>query len=115
MIGLLLALYPRRWRREYGAEYRALLEDTPLTRAVVLDVVRTAGRLRLAARPVLIPVLAALVLSAAGEVIAVHGRLTDNILWIPSSPLKAIVLAAVLLPWLLAATAVHRSRQETRR
>lgn len=30
MIGLLLALYPARWRRRYGEEFRAVLEARPL-------------------------------------------------------------------------------------
>jgi hypothetical protein len=30
MIGLLLAMYPARWRRRYGEEFRAVLESRPL-------------------------------------------------------------------------------------
>jgi uncharacterized membrane protein len=30
MIGLLIALYPARWRRRYGEEFRAVLESRPL-------------------------------------------------------------------------------------
>jgi hypothetical protein len=33
MIGLLVALYPRRWREEFGGEFAALLEQTRLTPA----------------------------------------------------------------------------------
>ena len=39
----LLRLYPGLWRLRYGAEFLALLESTPMTRAVVIDVVRAAG------------------------------------------------------------------------
>lgn len=31
MIRLLVALYPRKWREAFGAEFAALLEDTRLT------------------------------------------------------------------------------------
>jgi hypothetical protein len=39
----LLRLFPRIWRLRYGKEFLALLEETPLTRAVVIDTVRTAS------------------------------------------------------------------------
>jgi hypothetical protein len=114
MIGLLMALHPKRWRNEYGIEYRALLESSPLTAATVFDVVRNAFQLHLAARPTLTPVLAAIALCSIGEIIAGQGQLSDNILWIPSSPVKAILLAAVLLPWILAFTTIRRGRRERR-
>jgi ribosomal protein L37AE/L43A len=38
----LLALYPRAWRQRYGAEFAILLEEQPLTPAMVIDVVRGA-------------------------------------------------------------------------
>jgi hypothetical protein len=38
----LLWLYPRAWRRCYGPEMEALLEETKLTPAVLLDLVRGA-------------------------------------------------------------------------
>jgi hypothetical protein len=38
MIGLLLALYPARWRRRYGEEFRAVLESRPLGPFDVADV-----------------------------------------------------------------------------
>lgn len=40
----LLRLYPGLWRLRYGGEFLALLETTPITRAVVIDVVRSAAR-----------------------------------------------------------------------
>jgi hypothetical protein len=114
MIGVLIALHPKRWRNEYGDEYRALIESSPLTAAVVLDVLRNAVRLHLDARPILLRCYAALALSAIGETIAGVGQLSDNILWIPSSPSKAIVLAAVLLPWVLVFATVRRVRLKRR-
>ena len=40
----LLRLYPGLWRLRYGAEFLALLESAPITRAVVIDVLRAAAR-----------------------------------------------------------------------
>jgi hypothetical protein len=40
----LLRLYPGLWRLRYGQEFVALLESTPLTRAVIIDIVRSAAR-----------------------------------------------------------------------
>ena len=40
----LLRLYPRQWRRRYGAEFLALLKSSDLNRWLVLDVVRAAAR-----------------------------------------------------------------------
>jgi hypothetical protein len=42
MKALLLRLYPRAWRQRYGAEFTALLEQQPLTPALVVDIVRGA-------------------------------------------------------------------------
>jgi ribosomal protein L37AE/L43A len=38
----LLALYPRAWRRRYGAEFAALLEQQPLTPALIVDIMHGA-------------------------------------------------------------------------
>ena len=50
MTGLLLALYPARWRRRYGEEFRAVLESRPLGPFDVADVVLGALDARLALR-----------------------------------------------------------------
>lgn len=48
MLALYLAkLYPRRWRNRYGAEFDALLEDTPLTVADLAGILAGAIRLHL--------------------------------------------------------------------
>ena len=44
MIKFLLTLHPRRWRSRYGEEFRDLLEASPLTATVVMDVLRNAAR-----------------------------------------------------------------------
>jgi hypothetical protein len=43
----LLRLYPPAWRRRYGEEFLALLEDVPFGRAIAIDVVRAAFLTRL--------------------------------------------------------------------
>lgn len=47
MIGLLLALYPARWRRRYGDEFRAVLESRPLGPFDVADILLGALDARL--------------------------------------------------------------------
>lgn len=42
LIKLLILLYPHAWRQRYGAEYRALLEDMPLTWRMGFDSLRGA-------------------------------------------------------------------------
>ncbi|CAI7974206.1 hypothetical protein [Parafrankia sp. BMG5.11] len=94
----LLALCPRQWRARYGDEFAALLRDTPLTLAAVVDVLRLAMRLHLRARPWLAQIAGAVLATAAMEAAAVRAELTDNILWAPSTPLRALALVAVLTP-----------------
>jgi hypothetical protein len=43
----LVRLYPGRWRRRYGAEFRALLDDEPLSAGLVLDVLADALKAQL--------------------------------------------------------------------
>ena len=104
MIGLLLALHPRAWRRRYGDEFRALLEASPLTLAVVLDVLLHAVRQHARAHPATGRILGAVAVTVLVEVGAVHEHLTDNILWPPTTVLRALALAMLLLPWLPVAT-----------
>lgn len=114
MIRALVALYPAKWRAEFGDEFAALLEDTRLTPRAVLDVIAQAGRLHAAAhrRPLL--VIAVALWSAAMEYLSVHARLTANILWAPTTPVRAIALATTVGPW-LALAAVTLARRRGRR
>jgi hypothetical protein len=100
MIRLLVALYPRKWRATFGEEFAALLEDTRLTPRAVFDVVVSAGRLHAASHQRLALVLASLLWSGCMEYLSVHARLTANILWAPSTPARALTLAATIGPWL---------------
>ena len=47
MIGLLVALYPARWRRRYGEEFRAVLESRPIGPFDVADILLGALDARL--------------------------------------------------------------------
>jgi hypothetical protein len=100
MTRLLVALYPRKWRATFGEEFTALLEDTRLTPRAVADVVITAGKLHAAGHRRLALVLASLLWSGCMEYLSVRARLTANILWAPSTPARAVALAATAAPWL---------------
>ena len=99
MITLLVALRPRAWRARYGEEFRALLEDTPLTVAVVLDVLLHAAGHHARARPATARAVGALALSVLIEIGALGQHLTDNILWPPTTLLRGLALAMLLLAW----------------
>jgi hypothetical protein len=100
MIRLLVALYPRKWRAAYGDEFAALLEDARLTPGAVFDVVVNAGKLHATRHRRLGLVMAALLWSACMEYLSVRARLTVNVLWAPTTPVRALALAATVGPWL---------------
>jgi hypothetical protein len=107
----LVRLTPRSWQERYGEELLALLEDTELTPAAVADVVRAATVLRARAHMRLLLVVATLMVSASAEWVAVRTGITDNILWLPRTPVSFFGLAAVVGPWVaLVALAVRRRR-----
>lgn len=111
MIGLLVALYPRKWRQEVGEEFAALLEETRLTPRAVIDVVVQAAKLHAENHRWLTAVLASLLWSGCLEYLSVRTRLTANVLWAPTTPARALALAATTGPWLaLAAVTVARRR-----
>jgi hypothetical protein len=111
MIGLLVALYPRKWRKEFGEEFAVLLEETRLTPRAVIDVVVQAAKLHAETHRLLTSVLASLVWSGCLEYLSVRARLTANILWAPTTPARALALAATTGPWLLlAAVTIARRR-----
>jgi hypothetical protein len=109
MIGLLVALYPRKWREEFGEEFAALLEEARLTPRAVVDVVVQAAKLHAESHRRLTAVLASLLWSGCLEYLSVRARLTANILWAPTTPARALALAAATGPWLaLAAVTIAR-------
>jgi hypothetical protein len=100
MIRLLVALYPRKWRATFGEEFAALLEDTRLTPRAVFDVVAGAGKLHAAGHRRLALVLVSLLWSGCMVYLSVRARLTANILWAPTTPARALALAATMGPWM---------------
>jgi peptidoglycan/LPS O-acetylase OafA/YrhL len=115
MIGLLLALHPRSWRVDYGDEFRDVLADTPLTVAVIVDVLRNAGRQHIRAHPLSTRLAAALALSVVVEMVAVHTHVTANILWPPTTPLRSLVLGALLACWVPVMRRVGEAARNRRR
>ena len=104
---------PEGW---FPAEFAALLEDTRLTPRAVFDVVVQAGRLHAERHRRLALVLAALLWSGGLECLCVRAGLTANILWAPTSPVRALALAATVGPWAaLAAVTIARRRSGERR
>lgn len=110
MIDFLLRLYPPTWRDRYGDEMRDLLDHTTITPVVVWDVVTAAATERVRARPGPVRPILALVLFALADAAAVAGGVTDNILWAPTTPVRALVLVLTILPVAWAATAAIRDR-----
>jgi hypothetical protein len=107
----LVALHPRPWRARYGEEFAALLDDTPLTPRVVVDIVRHAAALQARAHRGSLLACAALAVSTLAEILFVRTRLTTNILWVPDTPARAAALLATVGPWfILAATTLARRR-----
>ncbi len=111
---LLLAMYPKRWRARYGDEFAALLQETPLTLAAIVDVLRHAVGLRLQARPRVAQVAGSVLATAAVEAMASRAGLTDNILWAPTTPLRTLALVAVLAPTVLVIGSATRRRVRRR-
>jgi hypothetical protein len=112
MIRLLVAVYPRQWRAEFGEEFAALLEDTRLSPRAVADVLAGAGKLHAERHQRLAVVIAALVWSGGMEFLSARARLTADILWAPTTPARALALAATIAPWaaLAAVALAHRLR-----
>lgn len=100
LVSLLVALYPRRWRGEYGDEFRALLEAEPLELVAVVDVVLHAARARASAHARVLRLLLAVGSSVVVEIVAVRLGVTENILWPPTSAARIGFLLLLVLPWL---------------
>jgi hypothetical protein len=112
---VLVALHPRPWRQRYGEEFRALLEDTALTPAAVVDVLRNCVRLQARSHPRALLGAGALLASAAGEVTALRSGLTANILWAPTNLARALALVGTVGPWLAVAASIAVRRRAAHR
>ena len=105
LIRVLVALHPKDWRERYGDEFAALLEDTRLTDtgltpAAVSNVVTQAAGLRLRAHPGSLLLVTAVLISVTCEVVAQRTGLAENVLWLPTDPLRALALLGAVGPWL---------------
>ena len=107
----LVRLTPRAWRKRYGEELLALLEDTELTPAAVTDVVRAATVLQAQAHRRMLLVVAVVLVSASAEWMAVGTGITDNILWLPRTPLSLLALVAAVGPWVTLVILTVRRRR----
>jgi hypothetical protein len=99
----LVRLYPRAWRRRYGAGLEALLDDMPVTPAVVLDVARGAAGAHVQQRRSAVVWLVAAVATMTAEALSFRAGVTVNVLWAPTDPRRALFLLLTLTP---AATAL---------
>jgi hypothetical protein len=115
LIRFLIALHPRDWRERYGEEFAALLQDIRLTPAAIGDVVIQSAGLRLKAHQGPLLLAAAVVVSVACETVAKQTGLAVNILWVPTDPVRALVLLGAVGPWVaLLIRAGARSRSAGR-
>ncbi|MEV7626546.1 hypothetical protein [Actinoplanes sp. NPDC089786] len=96
---LLVALHPPAWRRRYGDEFAALLDDTRLTPRAMADVVANAARLRCDAHTEGLLIVAALAVATVSRVIAHREGFAVNVLWVPATVLGALTLAGAVGPW----------------
>jgi hypothetical protein len=99
LIRFLVALHPRDWRERYGREFAALLEDTRLTPAAVGNIACYVAGLRIRAHRGGLLLVAAVVVSAGCDAVASLTGLSANILWPPTTPLRALALLGTLGPW----------------
>jgi hypothetical protein len=80
--------------------------------SVVVGVVRNGAQQHQRRHRTLVRVTAALVVSTAVEVVALNAGITDNVLWPPTTPVRGLLLLALLLPWVpVAQDAVERIRR----
>ena len=101
---ILLALYPRSWRNQYGDEYCALLEDIGVNPSVALDAARAAFVLQLKEHRRVLTVTAVLVQIVISLWFCVHLHITDNMLWLPTTFLQLVGLCATYGPLLYLAS-----------
>ncbi len=110
MIRLLLALYPKAWRRTYGEEFAALLEQTHLSPRAVLDVLNQAAKLHASAHRIRFLVGAAVLVSIGVEVVARRMGLAGNVVWVPHTPAQTVALLALFAPWTALVVRAGRGR-----
>lgn len=111
----LVAMHPRAWRQRYGEEFRALLDDTTLTPAAVVDILTSCLALQARAHPRALLVGAAALASVTCELAALRTGLTANILWAPTNLARALALVGTTGPWLVATVSIAVRRRTAHR
>jgi hypothetical protein len=112
---VLVATHPRAWRERYGEEFRALLEDTALTPAAVIDILKNCVGLQARAHPRVLLVAGTVLASATCEIAALRTGLTANILWAPTNASRALLLLGTVGPWLVVTVSVTVRRRAAHR
>lgn len=110
MIRLLLACYPKAWRRVYGEEFRALLEQTPLGVGVVFDVVVHAAKLHASAHRSGLVVMAAAVVSLGVSIVAHAMGVAVDVVWVPRTEAQTAAFCMLVAPWAALAARTARRR-----
>lgn len=100
----LISLYPKEWRKQYGDEYAALLDDVGLSPQVVLDTIKAAFLANCNYYQKIIASSIAIVLYVVSGCFCLRFGLTDNWpFWAPTRPDRAIGLIITLTPLLVMA------------
>jgi hypothetical protein len=113
--GVLVAMHPRAWRQRYGEEFRALLDDTTLTPAAVVDILKNCLGLQARARHRALLVVGAVLASVTCEIAALRTGLTANILWAPTNLARALALLGTVGPWLVVTVSIAIRRRAAHR
>jgi hypothetical protein len=113
--GVLVAMHPSAWRQRYGEEFRALLADTTLTPAAVVDVLKNCAGLQARAHSRTLLVTGAIVASVTCEIAALRTGLTANILWAPTNLARALALLGTVGPWLVVTGSIASRRRAAHR
>lgn len=111
---LLLRAWPPGWRARYGDELLDLLEGSPVTTGIVVDIVRAAAAARVRVHPRRYRAALAVVLFTLADAFAVRIGVTENILWAPTTPLRAVVLLTTIAPLAWLGATLVRDRAEGR-
>lgn len=111
----LVAMHPKAWRQRYGEEFRALLADTTLTPAALIDIGKNCLALQAQSHPRALLVSGAVLASVTCEVAALRTDLTANILWAPTNLARALALLGTVGPWLVVTASIAVRRRTARR
>jgi len=95
---LLVRLYPRRWRDDYGEGFARLLDETPLSAGIVVDCVRGAGTAHLRGHPLAAAIGVSAIWFMVAQVLALRSGVTANLVWAPTSPARSLMLLSTFVP-----------------